>query len=205
MLACSSTLSQEIQVAQSKSALYNACCILKPLTLHELSKQVCNIYAAATQGYGLESYDGLEDPAGSGDYLNTAELADGFQTSDSSAAGMPLDDEEAEFGDGMTNEQYGKARQLEKMSQQMQAGQLAVACPFVCTCSSLLLLSQKRCLKHHASNVANCVANHSPTYNMLYRTDILSTNVDVSECLQIFDSVFSALHMAVVAGKRMIL
>ena len=78
---------------------------------------------AASRGYGLESIDGLEDPDGSGNYLKTTELSEGFETLGSSAAGSAVGEEDEEFlrdGVGMTNQEYGKARQQERMSQQYQ-------------------------------------------------------------------------------------
>ncbi|KAL0050825.1 hypothetical protein WJX82_007862 [Trebouxia sp. C0006] len=71
----------------------------------------------AARGYGAEPFDGLQEPDGSEAFLNNAELADGFQTSASSADGAALDEEDVESmsdGAGMTNEQYGKARQQAK-------------------------------------------------------------------------------------------
>ena len=77
---------------------------------------------AASQGYGLESIDGLEDPDGSGDYLKTSELSEGFETLGSSAAGLAVgkEDDPLQDGVGMTNQQYGKARQQERVKQQHQ-------------------------------------------------------------------------------------
>lgn len=78
---------------------------------------------AASRGYGLESIDGLEDPDGSGNYLKTTELSEGFETLGLSAAGLAVGEEDEEFlrdGVGMTNQEYGKARQLERMSQHYQ-------------------------------------------------------------------------------------
>ena len=75
------------------------------------------MFAAAAQGYGAEPFDGLQEPDGSEAFLNNAELADGFQTSASSADGAALDEEDLESmsdGAGMSNEQYGKARQQAK-------------------------------------------------------------------------------------------
>lgn len=75
------------------------------------------MFAAAARGYGAEPFDGLQQPDGSESFLNTAELADGFQTSASSADGAALDEEDVESmrdGAGMTNEQYGKARRQAK-------------------------------------------------------------------------------------------
>ena len=58
----------------------------------------------------------MEEPDGSEAYLNNAELADGFQTSGSSADGVALlGEEDVELlndGAGLTNEQFGKARRL---------------------------------------------------------------------------------------------
>lgn len=71
----------------------------------------------AARGYGAEPFDGLQEPDGSEAFLNNAELADGFQTSASSADGAALDEEDVESmndGAGVTNEQYGKARQQAK-------------------------------------------------------------------------------------------
>ena len=76
---------------------------------------------AAARGYGAESFDGFEEPDGSEAYLNNADLADGFQTSGSSADGSALDEEDAEVasdGEGMTNEQYGKVRKNTRLAQQ---------------------------------------------------------------------------------------
>lgn len=60
----------------------------------------------------------MEEPDGSEAYLNNAELADGFQTSGSSADGVALlGEEDVELlndGAGMTNEQFGKAQRLAK-------------------------------------------------------------------------------------------
>ena len=77
---------------------------------------------AASQGYGLESIDGLEDPDGSGNYLKTAELSEGFETLESSAPGLTVgeQDEFLQDGVGLTNQEYGKARQQERMKQQHQ-------------------------------------------------------------------------------------
>ncbi|KAL0025381.1 hypothetical protein WJX79_002338 [Trebouxia sp. C0005] len=76
-----------------------------------------DLQLTAAQGYGAEPFDGLQEPDGSEAFLNNAELADGFQTSASSADGAALDEEDVESmsdGAGMTNEQYGKARQQAK-------------------------------------------------------------------------------------------
>lgn len=90
----------------------------KPYTLNtNPTPQVKPIFAAAARGYGAETFDGLQEPDGSEAFLNNAELADGFQTSASSADGAALDEEDVESmsdGAGVTNEQYGKARQQAK-------------------------------------------------------------------------------------------
>ena len=86
----------------------------------------CAFCGAASQGYGLESVDGLEDPDGSGNFLKAAELSEGFETlGSSSAAGFAAGEEEELLSDGvgMTNQEYGKARQQERMSQQYQVSQ----------------------------------------------------------------------------------
>ncbi len=75
------------------------------------------MFAAAARGYGAELFDGPQDPDGSEAFLNNADLADGFQTSASSADGAALNEEDVELmsdGAGMTNEEYGKARQQAK-------------------------------------------------------------------------------------------
>ena len=149
-----------------------------------MPKQVCYFCVAASQGYGLESYDGLEDPGGSGDYLNTADLADGFQTSDASAAGLPLDDDESEFGDGMTNEQYGKAQQLKKMSQQKQVQQLAMLCALACICAARLRLRQKMCLGQHESNTdyVACIHHHGAMSSNTQQRHRQQVGTSVSVC-----------------------
>lgn len=78
---------------------------------------------AASQGYGLESIDGLEDPDGSGNFLKTAELSEGFETlgsSSSFAAGFVAGEEDELLSDGVgiTNQEYGKARRQERISQE---------------------------------------------------------------------------------------
>ena len=90
----------------------------------------CHVYTAASRGYGLESIDGLEDVDGSGNYLKTAELAEGFETLDSSAAGLAVGEEDEEIlgdGMGMTNQEYGKmSKQARKqgVKQQHQVSKL---------------------------------------------------------------------------------
>lgn len=90
----------------------------------------CHGITAASRGYGLESIDGLEDPDGSGNYLKTAELAEGFETLDSSAAGLAVGEEDEETlsdGAGMTNQEYGKmSKQAQKqgVKQQHQVSKL---------------------------------------------------------------------------------
>ncbi len=82
------------------------------------------VFAAAARGYGAEPFDGLQEPDGSEAFLNNAELADGFQTSASSADGAALDEEDVELmsdGAGVTNEQYGKARQQAKEASEVSS------------------------------------------------------------------------------------
>lgn len=80
---------------------------------------------AASQGYGLESIDGLEDPDGSGNYLKTAELSEGFETLESTAPGLAVGEQDGflQDGVGLTNQEYGKARQQERMRQQHQVSE----------------------------------------------------------------------------------